>query len=144
MKLIGVMGNGGSGKTTFTNYLGEKKNVGVIHVDDYVGEIKKKYFRIFLQPKENNTTEATRENPKLKTDVKAFFYRNKLAFKFLMALRSKLVEDSINKQIEDFKRNGKKVIIIDDWALPTHKKLLPKLSQIYSIKRGFISRREGL
>ena len=55
MKLIGVMGNGGSGKTTFTNYLDNKDNVGVIHVDDLVGEVKKKYFGAFLQPKENNT-----------------------------------------------------------------------------------------
>ena len=31
MKLVGVMGNGGSGKTTFTNYLENKENVGVIH-----------------------------------------------------------------------------------------------------------------
>ena len=43
MKLIGVMGNGGSGKTTFTEHLDKRENVGVIHVDDLVGEIKRKW-----------------------------------------------------------------------------------------------------
>ena len=144
MKLIGVMGNGGSGKTTFTNYLDSKKTVGVIHVDDLVGEAKKKYFKAFLQPKENNTTETTKSNPKLKTEVKAFFYKNKFAFKFLMAVRSKLVEKELNEKIAELKISGKRVIIIDDWALPTHKKLVPKLNQIYFLKRGISTRRDAL
>ena len=38
MKIIGVMGNGGSGKTTFTTYFEQKTNVGVIHVDDILGD----------------------------------------------------------------------------------------------------------
>ena len=144
MKLIGVMGNGGSGKTTFTNYLDNKDNVGVIHVDDLVGEIKKKYFGAFLQPKENNTTESTKSNPKVKTEVKEFFYKNKFAFKLLMAVRSKLVEKELNRQIKEFKMDGKRVIIVDDWALPTHKNLLPNFNQIYFLRRGIISRRQGL
>ena len=59
MKLVGVMGNGGSGKTTFTEHLDKRENVGVIHIDDLVGEIKNKYFKMFLQSNENNTTEST-------------------------------------------------------------------------------------
>ena len=51
MKLIGIMGKPGSGKTTFSDYLGRKDTVGVIHVDDLVADIKKKYFKFFLQPK---------------------------------------------------------------------------------------------
>lgn len=144
MKLVGVMGNSGSGKTTFTNYLDNKENVGVIHVDDLVGEAKKKYFKPFLQPKENNTTETTRSNPKLKIGIKEFFYRNRFAFNFLMMIRSKLVEKELNRRIRELKMEGKRVIIVDDWALPTHQKLLPKFNQIYFLKRGILSRRQGL
>lgn len=144
MKLIGVMGNGGSGKTTFTNHLEKRRNVGVIHVDDLVCEVKKKYFKMFLQAKENNTTENTQANPKLKSGAKKFFYRNKLAFNFLMKVRSKLIEKDLNKKIEDYERNGKDLIVIDDWALSTHKKLYKKLNCIYTVERPYLSRRKGI
>lgn len=144
MKLIGVMGNGGSGKTTFTSHLEKRENIGVIHIDDLVGEVKKKYFKMFLQPKENNTTENTQANPKLKSGAKKFFYRNRLAFNFLMKLRSKLIEKDLGKKIEDFERNGKDLVVIDDWALSTHKKLYKKLNRIYTVERPYLSRRKGI
>lgn len=144
MKLIGVMGNGGSGKTTFTEHLDKRENVGVIHVDDLVGEIKRKYFKLFLQPKENNTTENTKANPKLKSSSKKIFYQNKFAFKFLMKVRSKLIEKELNRKIEEFKGNGKGLIVIDDWALSTHKKLMPKFNHIYTVERPYLSRRKGI
>lgn len=137
------MGNGGSGKTTFSNSLSSKKSVGIIHVDDLVAEAKKKYFRIFLQPKENNSTEQTKNNPKLKVGAKAFFYKNKFTFSFLMKLRSMLVMPKIEKQINDFKKDGKSLVVIDDWVLPTHKKLYRKLDHIYVLERKYLDRRES-
>ena len=144
MKLIGVMGNSGSGKTTFTEYLETKASVGVIHVDSITSDIKKKYFRPFLQGKDKNTTESTKNNPKVKMGAKAIFYKNKFAFNLLMKIRNKLIGKELEKQIEEFKRSGKKVVVIDDWALTTQKKLLPKFSHIYAMKRRFSDRRKGL
>ena len=142
MKLIGIMGNSGSGKTTFTEYLETKESVGVIHIDSLTCNIKKKYFKLFLQPKEKNSTEN--DNPRVKREVKAAFYKNKYAFNLLMNVRNKLMEKELEKQIQDLKKAGKKVIVIDDWALPTQKKLMPKFSHIYIMKRKFNDRRRGL
>lgn len=75
MKIIGIMGMGGAGKSTFTEMLGKKEKVGIIKVDDLVGEAKKKYFRAFLQSQENNTTEVTDENPKLNNSIKKSFFK---------------------------------------------------------------------
>ena len=144
MKLIGVMGNSGSGKTTFTEYLETKSSVGVIHVDSITSDIKKKYFRPFLQGKDKNTTESTKNNPKVKMGAKAIFYKNKFAFNLLMKIRNKLIGKELEKQIEEFKRSGKKVVVIDDWALTTQKNLLSKFSHIYAMKRRFSDRRKGL
>lgn len=144
MKLIGVMGNSGSGKTTFTEYLETKSSVGVIHIDSIVADIKKKYFRPFLQGKDKNTTENTKNNPKVKSNVKNIFYKNKFTFNLLMGVRNKLIGKELERRIEEFKRNGKKVIVVEDWALPTHKKLFPKFSHVYAMKRHFTDRREGL
>ena len=144
MKLIGIIVNTGTGKTTFTKHLEKRENVGVIHIDDLVSEIKKKYFKMFLQSKEKNTTENTQANPKLKSGVKKFFYRNKIAFSFLMKVRSKLIEKDLHKKIADFEKSGKDLIVIDDWALSTHKKLYKKLNRIYTIERPYLSRRKGI
>lgn len=144
MKLIGVMGNSGSGKTTFTEYLGTKSTVGVIHVDSITSEIKKKYFPLFLQGKDKNTTENTRNNPKVKIGAKRLFYKNKFSFNLLMTIRNKLIEKELERQINEFKKTGKTLVVIDDWALPTHKKLFPKISHIYAMKRRFSDRRIGL
>lgn len=144
MKLIGVMGNGGSGKTTFSEYLGTKQSVGVIHVDELTGEVKKKYFRPFLQSKEKNNTDTTRSNPKLRPGAKAIFYRSKLMFGFLMNVRNTLIKKELNKRIDDFKKQGKSLVIIDDWAITTQKDLLPRLSHLYYIHRDYGERRNAL
>lgn len=138
------MGNGGSGKTTFSNALSTKDSVGIIHVDDLVGDVKKKYFKAFLQSKEKNTTESTENNPKLKSGAKAFFYKNKLLFNFLMRVRSKLVTPEIEKRVSNFKEEGKSLVIIDDWVLSTHKKLMKDLNHVYVLDRKYFARRQGL
>lgn len=143
MKIIGIMGNSGSGKTTFSNSLSSKKSVGIIHVDDLVAKAKRKYFRVFLQPKENNSTEQTKNNPKLKAGAKEFFYKNKLTFNFLMKLRSWLVMPEIEQQINNFKKEGKELVLIDDWVLSTHKKLAGKLDHIYVLERKYLERRKS-
>ena len=71
-------------------------------------------------------------------------YQNKFAFKFLMAVRSKLIEKQLNKRIEEFKSGEKGVIVIDDWALSTHKKLFPKFNHVYTVERPYLSRRKGI
>ena len=144
MKIVGVMGNTGSGKTTFTNYLEQKENVGVIHVDDIMGNAKRKYFRMFLQPKENNNTENTKRNPKLKNGAKKFFYRNKLNFAILMFIRNKLITKELGKQIDRLKKEGKSLIVIDDWALTKNPKLSKCCTHIYVLQRNYLNRREGL
>ena len=143
MKLIGIMGKPGSGKTTFSDYLGCKDTVGVIHVDDLVADIKKKYFKFFLQPKENNKTENVKNNPKLKAGIKEKFYKNKFLFNILMKLRTKLIEKELLKKIEDFKLDGKEITVIDDWALPYQNKIFHKLDKIYTLERDFLERRDG-
>lgn len=144
MKLVGVMGKSGAGKTTFTDILAENSNVGIIHVDDLVAKAKQKYFKMFLQPSQKNTTENTKKNPKLDSRAKEFFYANKTMFNILMKIRSSLVRKPLDEEIRKLKIQGKRVIVIDDWALNTHKNLYSKLNRIYYIERNFLCRRRSL
>ena len=145
MKIIGVTGSSGSGKTTFTNFWKDKEGVGVIHVDDLVSHVKKKYFGMFLEKGRSRKEEASdEENPTLKLKAKAFFYKNKYLFKMLMGLRSFLIKKEFIELLDQYKREGKSLVVIDDWALGTHKYLEGKISKLYVIKREFVSRRTAL
>ena len=61
-----------------------------------------------------------------------------------MAVKKRMMRKRIKERIAEFKRDGKSLVVIDDWALPTHKKLMPKFSHIYAMKRRFTDRRKGL
>lgn len=60
MKLIGVTGKAGSGKTTFSDILSQKDDIGVIHIDDILRDIKLKYFKWLM--KEDKQGEKTKVN----------------------------------------------------------------------------------
>lgn len=61
-----------------------------------------------------------------------------------MKLRSVLVSSEIQKQIDNFKKEGKQLVVVDDWVLSTHKKLINQLNHIYILNRKYQARRNGL
>lgn len=138
MKLIGITGKSGAGKTTFSEYLAtnNRKDIGVIHVDDLIKELKLKYFKIFM--KKDNKGEKVRVDSRLKK----FLHRNKYIFSAFMKFRSKLVEPLLNKKIEELSKT-KKIIIIDDIFIKYHK-VYSELDKIYLIERPFRERKEAL
>lgn len=144
MKLLGVTGNVGSGKTTFTEFLGQKDNIGVIHVDHLVGDAKKKYLRLFLQPEKNNTTDSTKKNPKLNINFIRMLYSNRILFSLCTSVRNKMIQKPLESKIEELKREGKTLIVIDDWLISTNKDLCKRLDKIYIVKRNFLDRRESM
>lgn len=146
MKVIGVTGRSGSGKSTFSDYLGKKENVGVIHVDDLVGQAKKKYFKAFTtKGKYHNDSSGEKNNPVINTKIKTILYKNKYFFKMLMSLRAFLVKKPILRKLEGFKKEGKSLVIIDDWALCFQSKdVLDRINTIYVTERKSLKRRIGL
>lgn len=144
MKLIGVTGKSGAGKTTFSELFSKKDNAGVIHINDLIAEVKRKYLTMLLQPEENNTTEETKKNPKLQAKVKKAFYINKLNFKITLFIRNILLEKKLENRIRELKLAGKKIILIDDMYLESNKKLFSKLDRVYAIERDFVTRRQCL
>ena len=147
MKLIGVTGRPGAGKTTFSEMLASHPDMGLIHVDDLVRDIKYKYFKLFLKrDKDNNIQKcgATLDDPKLKNGAKKFFYSNKYTFGFLIWIRNTLTRRSLNQKLQEYEMQGKKAVVIDNWVLSKNKKLYDHLDKIYYIDRNFCKRREGL
>ena len=67
MRIIGVTGMSGAGKTTFSNLLGERKNVGVIHLDELVDGIKADKFK-------NNLHGRSKNNASINANSKIIYY----------------------------------------------------------------------
>ena len=137
MKLIGVTGKSGAGKTTFSNMLSEKSNIGVIHIDEILTEIKLKYFKLFM--KNNNKGEKTKVNSKLKI----FIYKNKAIFNIFMNIRAGLIKKSLNERIEKMQSEGKEYVLIDEIFIK-HLDVYKDFSKIFIIERPYCARKEAL
>ena len=136
MKLIGITGKAGTGKTTFSDYLAQnKKDIGVIHIDDLLDKIKLKYFKPIMR--KNN------KGKKLKVDLrlKSFIYKNKYIFNAFVRFRSKLIAPLLNKELESF--SDKRIVIIDDIFIKSHK-IYKDLGKIYILKRAYKDRKQAI
>lgn len=137
MRLVGVTGKSGSGKTTFSDILAQNENIGVIHIDELLKELKLKYFKRILQEDKNG--ERIKVNSKLKT----ILYKNKILFNIFMRIRAKLIEKRISQEIDRLQEQGKKVILIDDIFLQ-YQKCYKDISLVFFMERPFVSRINSL
>lgn len=137
MKLIGITGKSGAGKTTFSNYLAKDEKIGVIHVDDILKEIKLKYFKHVM--KEDKQGEKVKVDSKLKT----FIYKNPVIFPLFMKFRARLVEKPLKAKIEEMKLSQKEMVLIDDIFLKYHR-LYQNLDRVILIERPFRERKRSL
>ncbi len=136
MKLIGVTGKSGAGKTTFSNYLKENsKDIEVIYIDDLLRDIKLKYFK-FLMKKDKNG-----EKTKVDSKLKNYIYKTKPIFFMFSKFRAKLIEPALNRKLKEVQ--GKRIVIIDDIFIKYHK-IYKDLEQIYLVERTYIDRRKSL
>lgn len=136
MKLIGITGKSGAGKTTFSNYLTENsEEIDVIHIDDLLRQIKLKYFKLIMKK------DKFGDRVKVDSNLKKFIYSNKYLFLIFMKIRAKLVEPLLNRRIKELK--GKRIVLIDDIFLKHHK-IYDILEQIYIIERPYIDRTTAL
>ena len=133
MKLIGVTGKSGAGKTTFSNYLKENsRDIEVIHIDDLLRDIKLKYFK-FLMKKDKNG-----EKTKVDSKLKNYIYKTKPIFFMFSKFRAKLIEPSLNRKLKELQ--GKKIVIIDDIFIKYHK-IYKDFKQIYLVERTYVDRK---
>ena len=137
MKLVGITGKAGSGKTTFSDILAQKSGIGVIHIDDILKDIKLKYFKPLM--KQDKQGEKTKVDSRLKT----ILYSNKILFELFMRFRAKLIQKPLEKEIQGLLDKQKRVIIIDDIFLQ-YQKCYSELSEIFLMERPFIDRREAV
>jgi len=137
MQLIGITGKSGSGKTTFSNILAEKTNIGVIHIDDILTQVKLKYFKLFMN--KNKDGEKTKVNSKLKM----ILYKNKILFNLFMKFRAKLIEKALDQEIKRLMQEGNDTIIIDDIFIKYHK-IYEQLSKVFIVRRPYIDRQQAI
>lgn len=138
MKIIGVTGKSGAGKTTFSSAFGERKNVGVIHLDNVMADIKEEKFQDKIRERNKNN------HPVLLTNkIRTFLNSHRITFKIFMAIKRKLMEKNVKKAIADFKMDGKDAVIVDGIFL--REMINPKLfDSMILVKRPYIRRLESL
>lgn len=108
MKIIGVTGKSGVGKSTLSNFLGERANVGVIHLDDIFNNIKENKFKNQIKGRNKDNS------PRILSDrLRISIANNILLFKISMFLKKILMKKKIEEQLKAFKTEGKDAVIIE-------------------------------
>ena len=137
MKLMGVTGKSGAGKTTFSNIISQNNDVGVIHIDDLLKEIKLKYFKFLMN------TDNHGEKTKVNGNLRMLLYKNRTIFIFFMKFRAFLLRKRINNAIKELHDYGKKIIIIDDIFI-NFLHVFNDLDRIFILQRSYTERKEAL
>lgn len=137
MKLIGVTGKAGAGKTTFTNYFEKKSNIGAIHVDEIMNDIKKKRLSFFMKKDKHG------EKTEIKSGLKFFIYKNKVLYTMLMKIRAFIVEKEIDRRINEFRAQGKDFVLVDDVYL-SYLNNYQDFDKVYYIQRPYFTRLEAI
>jgi len=136
MKLIGVTGKTGAGKTTLSNMLAENQNIGVIHVDDILRKIKLKYFKFLMSKNKDG------EKTKINSRMKKILYGNKVLFNLFMKFRARLIQKPLEERINSLQALGKEYALIDDIFIK-HLNVYKDLSKIFLVERPYAERKEA-
>lgn len=112
MKIIGVTGMSGAGKTTFSNLLGERKNVGVIHLDNLINGVKDDKFKKQLHTRSKNNDPVM-----FPSKVHVAINNNRFLFRTYCFIKKQIIKDKIDEEIKRFKVQGKDAVVIDSCYL---------------------------
>ena len=138
MIIIGVTGKSGAGKTTFSDFLGKRDNVGVIHLDKVVDDVKESKFKNQIRERNKNNGPVMFSNK-----VHIVINNNKFLFRAFCTIKKFLMKDKIKEEIARFKREGKDAVVIDSCYLTdlVDEKLFDK---IICVKRPYKSRLDSI
>lgn len=137
MKVIGIFGKSGAGKTTLSKLIQsyDIENIEIIHLDNLYDEIKKKFFRKnFTEQTDMDNNEIVTVNPHLKNKL----LKSKI-LGFIMQRRNILGNILIKRKISQARRLGKKAIIIEGIHLNSFK-VIQDADAIIRVEAPFVKR----
>lgn len=137
MKLIGITGKSGAGKTTLANIFAKNKNVGVIHVDELMEKVKEKKLSKIMDKNEDGTPLSIKKN------IRKILYGNKHIFLMYIKCKGLFLNKKIKRQIRQYEEQGKKAVVIEC----VHLKYFPIFKQLdrrILVQRPYIERQKSV
>lgn len=144
MRIIGITGHAGSGKTTLSNIISEKTGASVIHLDRVLDDIKNK--KMMRGITENSRYTGAKM---INTRLSDFIYDSPILIKPYLSIRKKIKSKILNKKIEEHRSNNEKVIIIEgidlnDLEIKNGLDFLVKINVPYHTRISRIAQRDGI
>lgn len=137
MKLIGITGKSGAGKTTLSNLIGQNENVGVIHIDELMEKVKKQKLSGMM----DNNKEG--EPVAIKKNIRKILYGNKYIFLAYIKAKGILLNPKINEKIKQLEEEGKEVVVIECIYLK-YFPIFKQLDKKVLVQRPYIKRQESV
>lgn len=146
MKLIGITGRSGAGKTTLSRMIEEKdKDISVIHIDEisHMNELKKR-LPGKLVDEDTNTNEIGESFLTLSKpvrDIKSIFLKSKVINTIYRNMKKVIREIDVNKRISSARKENKKAVVIEGTML-TRYSVYKDIDYIVHVDAPFIQREE--
>ena len=113
MKLIGIIGKSGSGKTTFANMLKRDEKTAIINLDQVTVNFKSKIGKSKIKSYTNQMGEKRIAYTQRATKLLGILKNNKLIDGLYIKMLRIPQNKGIIKQIEDLKRKGFETVIVE-------------------------------
>ena len=116
MKIIGITGKAGAGKTTLSNILAENENVKIIHLDYLLDNIKdNKILQNVTTQNSRKEGDKQHESKLLKEGISNFIYNHAFILKIYLNLKRKIKNRILKNSIKSY--NNTDILIIEGFDL---------------------------
>lgn len=108
MKIIGIMGKAGCGKTTLSNIISEKTGASVIHLDYILDDIKKTNIMKGITETSKHTGDRV-----INVKLSDFLYKSPIIRKPYLLIRNLIKSKILNKKIQENQKENQQFIIVE-------------------------------
>lgn len=116
MKIVGITGRAGSGKTTLSNILAENKNVRVMHLDYLLDKVKNNKLLKNITVEKGRRENRNQYDPRLLKDgMSNFIYNHSIILRIYLSLKRKMKSRILKKTIEKY--SDAEILIIEGFDL---------------------------
>ena len=141
MKIIGITGKIGAGKTTLANMLSKENDINIIHMDYLLDELKSKKIFGKITHTVPQVDDETKNTKIINNNVLNFIYNGKIIQSIYLKLKKKLINNILNNKIKEYEKNNTDTIIIEGVDL-TELDIIKRLHMLILVETPYKTRIE--
>lgn len=113
MKIIGITGKAGSGKTILANMIAKEKSIDIIHMDYILDGIKESKALSKMTQNAEQVEDKENTHKMVKSNLSDFIYSNGLILEIYLKFRNIIINRILNKKIKEYEEKNIENLIVE-------------------------------